>query len=503
VVVLGLLLRTVINPHDVESAFLRTLQDARTSLLTDVAKALNWLALPGVVLALRIATVVTLAVYKRWRHLVTFLATFVVVDAVAAHLGVPRAAPAGVSSLVTNDTFVFPSIAVSALSATVFGMAVSLAPPGSFRRRATVAAGLLVGLVALARAYLGADYLLDAAYAAVLGWLTVEVAFAAFVPEESFPVSYRRGGKSAHLDLGGERGRAIVRAVEDQLGITVTDVEPFGQEGSGGSTPLRMRAAELDGHLFGKLFATSHMRSDRWYKVGRTIMYGRLEDEVPFGSVRKLVEYEDYALRLLDDVGVRVARTFGVVELTPDREYMLVTEFFEGAETLGHADVDDTVIDDGMELIHALWRSGLAHRDVKPANLLVKDGRLQLIDVSGLEVRPTPWRQAVDLANMMMTLALRSDPDRVYERALLRFTPGEIAEAFAAARGLAIPTQLQSALKDDPRPVLGRFRELAPDRPPISIQRWSVQRVGVTAATVAGLVAIGVLFVDSLTRGLA
>src|SRR4051812_33341952 len=58
VVALGVLLRTVINPHDVESAFLRTLQDARTSFLTDVAKALNWFALPAVVLALRIATVV-------------------------------------------------------------------------------------------------------------------------------------------------------------------------------------------------------------------------------------------------------------------------------------------------------------------------------------------------------------------------------------------------------------------------------------------------------------
>ena len=60
---------------------------------------------------------------------------------------------------------------------------------------------------------------------------------------------------------------------------------------------------------------------------------------------------------------------------------------------------------------------GLAHRDIKPANILVQDGRILLIDVAFATVRPTPWRQAVDLANMMLCLALRSAPERVYERA--------------------------------------------------------------------------------------
>ena len=128
-------------------------------------------------------------------------------------------------------------------------------------------------------------------------------------------------------------------------------------------------------------------------------------------------------MRLLRDVGIGVATTYGIVELTPDREYMLVTEFFSNATTLGDAEVDDAIIDEGMELVQRLWASGLAHRDLKPANMLVRGGHLQLVDVSGLQVRPTPWRQAVDLANMMLTLALRSDPDRVYARAITFFSP--------------------------------------------------------------------------------
>jgi hypothetical protein len=113
-----------------------------------------------------------------------------------------------------------------------------------------------------------------------------------------------------------------------------------------------------------------------------------------------------------------------------------------------------------------------------------------LIDVFFVQVRPSPWRQAVDLANMMMVLALRSDPDQVYARALRYFTPDEVAEAFAAARGVAIPTQLRNMLKEDGRGIAERFREVAPAREPVAIQRWSARRLAllggvITAGTVA------------------
>jgi hypothetical protein len=106
-------------------------------------------------------------------------------------------------------------------------------------------------------------------------------------------------------------------------------------------------------------------------------------------------------------------------------------------------------------------------------------------------VRPSPWRQAVDLGNMMLVLACRSDPQRVYRRALACFTPDELAEAFAATRGVASPTQLRAFMKRDPRDLLGEFRTLAPQRPPIVLQRWSIRRIalagGVLSVTAAAL----------------
>ena len=125
---------------------------------------------------------------------------------------------------------------------------------------------------------------------------------------------------------------------------------------------------------------------------------------------------------------------------------------------------------------------------------MVQDGHLRVIDVFFVQVRPSPWRQAVDLANMMMVLALRSDASRVYELAQRFFTPDEIAEAFAATRGVASPTQLRTMVKEDGRDLLGEFRSLAPTRRPIAIQRWSLRRVALTVSVaVAAFFAVGLI----------
>jgi tRNA A-37 threonylcarbamoyl transferase component Bud32 len=340
----------------------------------------------------------------------------------------------------------------------------------------------------------------SAGFGAILGVAIALIAFRWFAPNEIFPVAYRKG-KAAHLDVGGRRGDAIVRAVHDQIGLDVLEAKPVGLEGSGGSTPLRLRVAaeglEPERHVFAKLYAKNHVRADRWYKLGRSILYGALEDEAPFQSVRRFVEYEDYTLRLLFDAGLPVPKPYGIVEITPEREYMIVMEFFQGAVEISEAEIDDSVIDGGLRLIREMWDLGVAHRDIKPANLMVQDGELRLIDVFFVQVRPSPWRQAVDLANMMLVLALRSDPERVYRRALERFTSEEIGEAFAATRGVASPTQLRTFVKHDDRDLLARFRELVPEYPPVAIQRWSVRRVALTLAALFALLIAVVLVISN------
>src|SRR5207342_2185246 len=185
--------------------------------------------------------------------------------------------------------------------------------------------------------YLAVDHPDDVLFGAALGVAVPVAAFRYFTPNEVFPVVYRRG-RTAHVDVGGRRGDAIRLAMRDQLGLTVLEIKPVGLESSAGSTPLRLQVeGDPAQYVFAKLYTKGHVRADRWYKLWRTVLYGSLEDESPFKTVRRLVTYEDYALRLLQDIGVRTARPYGIVEITPEREYILVTEFFHGAVEIGEA----------------------------------------------------------------------------------------------------------------------------------------------------------------------
>jgi tRNA A-37 threonylcarbamoyl transferase component Bud32/membrane-associated phospholipid phosphatase len=477
-----------------DAAVLRAFARARVDWLTTAARGIDRMATGWTLSAIAFALLIATMVLRRWRHLFAFLGSLLVLELAGLLLSqlLTRPRPFDVTAAGRWRGYSMPSVTVAIVAFVVVGVLSMLVVPGRPRSIGAVIGGIVVALVAGSRLLLGIDHPSDILVALAFAVAVPVVAFRWFTPNAVVPVSYG-GGKTAHLDVTGRRGEAIRRAVEEQLGVVITEVKPFGLSGSGGSTPLRLTTA--DGRkLFGKLYAMNHVRSDRWYKLGRTVLYGRLEDEAPFKSVRRLVQQEDYTLRLMRDAGIPTAEPFGIVELTPEREYMLVASFLEGAVELGDATIDDTIIDEGMQIVRRMWDSGLAHRDIKPANLLVHDGHLAVIDVAFAQVRPSPWRQAVDLANMMLVLAVRTDAQRVYDHALRFFTPDEIAEAFAATRGIASPTQLRSALKQDGRDLVAEFRALAPARPRISLQRWSVRRVLLAAGVLCVLVlfAIGV-----------
>ncbi len=479
----------------IDDAIVQWMSDVDLPGIDGVARGVNYVASWWALEIGNWVLIGAIIAFRRWRLLVIAVVASQVALSVNKYVynETTQPRPFGVPLRASWGGWSMPSIQMLAITGYLIIALYALVPEGHLRNRLKwVAWGILI-VVALARLHLGIDSP-SGMLIAVLISVSVGVAgFRLFAPSEVFPVTYRRG-RSAHLDVGGARGAAIRRAVEDQLCLRVTDVRPVGLSGSAGSTPLRLT---VDGaaspYLFGKLYSRTHLRSDRWYKLGRELLYGRLEDEKPFNTVRRLVQQEDYALRVFRDAGVPGPRSYGFVELTPEREYMLVTEFLDDAVELGDADVDDAVIDEALHVVRLLWDSGIAHRDIKPANLMVRDGHIRLIDVAFAELRPTPWRQAVDLANMMLCLALRSSAEKVYERALLQFSVAEITEAFAAARGLALPSQLRRALKSDARDIHGQFLRLLPERPrPIRVQRWSLRRVAITLGALALVVVLAV-----------
>jgi hypothetical protein len=486
--------------NQVNSAVLRLFARARTPWLTDAANGISAAGSGWGATVLGLSAVALTIVFRRWRHLLVFLCSLFLLELAIEVIteGTTRPRPYGVPVIAGWTGYSTPAISVAILTFLLMCIAYCLVTPGRPRSYAKAAAAVIVTVFCLARLYLAVDHVDDLLLGVALAVAIPVSAFRFFTPNEIFPVAYRRGN-TAHVDVTGARGEAIRQGVRDQLGVTVTGIAPVGLASSAGSTPLRLRVAGApQEYLFAKLYTKGHVRADHWYKLWRTILYGSLEDENSFGTVRRLAEYEDYALRLLQDAGIAVPRPYGIVEITPEREYLVVTEFFDGAVEIGEANLDDQVIDQGLRLIRALWDAGIAHRDIKPGNLMVRAGELLLIDVAFAQVRPSPWRQAVDLGNMMLVLAVRTDPARVYRQALTYFTQAELAEAFAATRGVASPTQLRAFMKRDPRDLLAEFRTLAPQRKPIVLQRWSIRRVTLAAAmlaifTVPAVLGIGLL----------
>jgi membrane-associated phospholipid phosphatase len=488
----------------VDDAILRWLERLRVGWLTTAAR---WVAILGstwALLTLRWTTIAALAVLRRLRHLLTFVGSVLAVRLVVwvMSTGLGRPPPTSVRTIGEWRGYADPSVPVAMLAVTLIGMSFALAPSGRPRSWALRASAVAIVMLGLAQTYLGVSHPSDVLAGAALGVAFAIVPFRVACPDAVFPVSYQRGRRTAHLELDEHRIDGIRSALEVQMEAELVHIEHVGLEGSGGSTPLLITLRDPSGELvlFGKLYADTHVRADRWYKLGREILYGSLEDETSFNSVRQLVEYEDYMMRVMHAAKLPTPRSRGFVELWPEREYVILSDYVPRAEEADEAPITSDVIEQGLRVVRRMWDEGLAHRDIKPANILIRDDTLHLIDVAFGQVRPSTWRQAVDLANMMLVLALGSDAATVYGRAEEMFDPGDIGEAFAATRGVTMPAQLRQSLDEDGRDLVAEFRELAPERPPIRVQRWSVRRVAITARTLAIGVVIAALTIVNLAN---
>ena len=197
-----------------ETSLLRQLADLRTGSLTNVMRGINTAGSRWGIVVLAWCVVLALIVFRRWRHLFTFLGSYLVLAAIGSILvnNVARPRPFGVTIIGRWGGFSMPSPPVAVLSLILIGIVYSLVVPGRPRHWAKWAVAAVIAIFVFARLYLAVDHPSDAVYGVILGVAFPLIAFRWFTPNEAFPVTYG-GGKKAHLDVTGERGRAIRRAI--------------------------------------------------------------------------------------------------------------------------------------------------------------------------------------------------------------------------------------------------------------------------------------------------
>ena len=215
----------------------------RTDAWTDVMQTVHALGSRWTIRVLFWSTILVLLVFRRFRHLFVFVGAVVGVIAISSLLTYlfMRPRPLGAEILGHWTGAAHPSRPVAVVTATLVGMLYSLVPTGRLRQLGKLGVAVLVAALSVALIYLAVNSPSDVLIAVVLGVTVPLVAFRMLTPNEVFPVTYHRG-QTAHLDVGGRRGQAIHRALEDQLGIQVVELKPFGLSGSAGSTPLRVCA---------------------------------------------------------------------------------------------------------------------------------------------------------------------------------------------------------------------------------------------------------------------
>ena len=503
VIVISLQAPSLRLDNQVNTAVLRFFARARTPWLTDVANGISTAGSGWGATVLGLSAVVLTIAFRRWRHLLVFLCSLFLLELAIQFIaeGMTRPRPYGVLIIAGWAGYSAPALAVTILAFLLISIAYCLVVPGRPRSYAKAATAVIVTMFCLAHLYLAVDHVDDLLLGVALGVAIPVSAFRFFTPNEVFPVAYRRGN-TAHVDVTGRRGDAIRQGVRDQLGFTVTGITPVGLESSAG---LHAAAAAGRGRPAGVPVRQALHQGSR---PRRPLVQDLADDPVRLAGGRASRSRPCGAWPSTRTTRCACCRTSGSPWPGPTASWRsppsgstcwspsTSTARWKSAD----ADIDDQLIGQGLLLIRALWDAGIAHRDIKPGNLMVRAGELLLIDVAFAQVRPSPWRQAVDLGNMMLVLAIRTDPARVYRQALNYFTEAELAEAFAATRGVASPTQLRAFMKRDPRDLLAEFRKLAPHQRPIVLQRWSVRRVSLAAAMLA-LFAVPAVFGVVLCAG--
>lgn len=324
---------------------------------------------------------------------------------------------------VTDGGLGYPSghAAVSAALATV------VAPwLGRTGRRTVWAAALAVGF---ARIYFGAHLPLDVLGGWAIGWLA---------------------GSLAHLALGAPDGgpttAAITTALTRILGPGLT-VAPLSVDARASSP----RVVDLpDGRVFAKVVTRLNRDADTTYKLTRWVLFRNVEDEAPFNSPLQAVEHEGFTSAMARAAGVRTPAVRGATHF--EHSAVLVTDWIEGGIGLDHLDrVDPAVLRSVWGEVLRLHDAGIAHRDLRAANVMVDaDDQAWIIDFGFGDVGSTPRQRAVDIAELLTTTALLVGATDATAAALDALGPHRLADALPLLQPLALSSATRTELRHHP-----------------------------------------------------
>jgi glycosyltransferase 2 family protein len=320
--------------------------------------------------------------------------------------------------------FSYPAshVAVAAAMATVAGVHLS----GPTRRLCW----LTVGLVALARIYVGANFPLDVIGGAALGWSL---------------------GALYHLIAGASRGipppDALLDALEevDPMVSTVEQLAdaPPGTEAfqAGPTNPLYVKVVGGDQPDAGWL-------THAW----RLLAFRQFEEEGVGGSPAHRVEHEAYVSLTAERAGIATTPIRAVRHLG-SRASIIASEWTAGTR-LDQADgstIDNCLLEQLWRLVATLHDHGVAHRSLIGRNIILRasDGPC-LVNFAAGQTSASPPQFQSDNAQLLVTIAAQVGASRATESAIRVLGTAAIAELDDHLQPLALPSTFRALLRSQP-----------------------------------------------------
>ncbi|MEU5878686.1 phosphatase PAP2 family protein [Spirillospora sp. NPDC047279] len=309
--------------------------------------------------------------------------------------------------------------------------------------------------VGVARLYVGAHFPLDVIAGAALGWAVGGAVHLLRGTPTHLPDSRRIAAALTRCGIDAPRVRLLKSDARGSV--------PFTAIGAGGE------------RVFVKALGRDQRDADLLFKAARFLLYRETEDETPFPSPKRQVEHEAYHLLRAASAGVRVPELVGVAP-AGHGSWILAEEAVSGPGDLSGSQarlrLDDGCLRALWEEVSRLHAAGIAHRDLRLANVLVDTaGRPVLVDFGFAEDAASPRRLAQDVAQLLTSTALAVGPHRAARTASDVIGPASVGAAAPYLQPLALSAATRTALREHPELLAALREEIAhiagtPDDPP-------------------------------------
>jgi glycosyltransferase 2 family protein len=411
-----------------------TYAGASAAAVTAVApSALAGRVLAGLVQALfaaaAVAAVIVTLRYHRYRLLAVLASSALLAAGVLAGMvylagGVrPHALAAGAGSWswLTGASLAGPALGAAAVACTV-AAAPWLTRP--WRRTAWI----VLWLAAVARLITGTASPMEVVLAFAAG---VTVGAGALVV---FGVPDRRIGPAEIAAALGSAGLPVARIIPAP--VQAKGSRPFTAVAEGGEP------------LFIKVLGSDQRDGDLLYRAYRFLRLRGVGDTRPAASLIQAAEHQTLVAVLAERAGVAVPAVRQVVK-TADGSALLAMERVEGSslDLIPVQGVSDTMIRELWTQVDKLHRARIAHRSLRAANVMV-DGlaRPWIVDFSFAELGATQRQMALDIAELLASLAVIAGPDRAVAGAAAVIGRDGVAAAVPFLQPLALSVGTRRAI---------------------------------------------------------